>query len=34
MGEVYDRSTGSEVIDFAFLGIEPDGPDNRWLREA
>jgi putative restriction endonuclease len=25
---------GDEVIDYAFMGVNPDAADNRWLREA
>ena len=25
---------GDETIDYAFMGQDPDAPDNRWLREA
>jgi putative restriction endonuclease len=27
-------SRGSELIDYAFMGADPEAPDNRWLREA
>jgi len=29
--QIYD---GDEVVDYAFMGDNPDAPDNRWLREA
>ncbi len=25
---------GDETVDYAFMGTDPDAPDNRWLREA
>jgi putative restriction endonuclease len=25
---------GDEVVDYAFMGADPNSPDNRWLREA
>ncbi len=25
---------GDEVVDYAFMGTDPNSPDNRWLREA
>jgi len=25
---------GDETVDYAFMGQDPDAPDNRWLREA
>jgi len=26
--------SGDEVVDYAFMGTDPNSPDNRWLREA
>jgi putative restriction endonuclease len=26
--------TGDEVVDYAFMGTDPNSPDNRWLRNA
>ena len=25
---------GDEVVDYAFMGTDPNSPDNRWLRDA
>src|ERR1044071_8970686 len=25
---------GDELVDYAFMGTDPNSPDNRWLREA
>ena len=33
--EVHDQiNRGSELIDYAFMGDDPEAADNRWLREA
>lgn len=33
--EVHEQiNRGSELIDYAFMGDDPDAADNRWLREA
>ena len=29
--QIYD---GDEVVDYAFMGTDPDAADNRWLKEA
>jgi len=26
--------SGDEIIDYAFMGVDPNSPDNRWLRDA
>lgn len=25
---------GDDVVDYAFMGTDPNSPDNRWLRDA
>ena len=25
---------GDEIVEYAFMGTDPNSPDNRWLREA
>jgi putative restriction endonuclease len=29
--QIYD---GDEIVEYAFMGTDPNSPDNRWLREA
>ena len=29
--QIYD---GDEIVEYAFMGADPNAPDNRWLREA